>query len=43
MKTTVYTTPFCQVIPLDNLTTLCSSPVSGGNEAVGFEDWSRLL
>ena len=36
---THYSAPEWQFIPICAETCLCQSPVNGGNEGIGFEDW----
>ena len=34
-----YTSPIVRVIPLTMANAICESPVPGGNEDIGYEDW----
>ena len=34
-----YVSPASRVIPLIPENAICDSPVSGGNEDIGYEDW----
>ena len=34
-----YVSPAMRTIPLIPENAICDSPVSGGNEDIGFEDW----
>ena len=34
-----YTSPFVRLIPLTMENALCGSPLPGGNEDIGYEDW----
>jgi hypothetical protein len=38
-KKTDYTSPIVRVIPLTMENALCGSPILGGNEDIGYEDW----
>ena len=35
----VYISPTVRVIPLTMENAICDSPVPGGNEDIGYEDW----
>jgi hypothetical protein len=34
-----YVSPWVRVIPLHPENAICDSPVPGGNEDIGYEDW----
>jgi hypothetical protein len=34
-----YTPPIVRVIPFSMENAICESPVPGGNEDIGYEDW----
>ena len=36
----VYETPRAESIPVVAENVLCESPLPGGNEGIGFEDWN---
>ena len=36
---TAYISPTVRVIPLTMENAICDSPVPGGNEDIGYEDW----
>ncbi len=38
-KTTDYVSPSARIITLNVEDVICSSPLPGGNEDIGYEDW----